>query len=194
MGHAQPEVTVEQILEDCLTVAKFIRELGIKNEEVIIYGRSIGSGFALQLVTAMESYRPDEGPATSPIACLILMSPFLSIRTLAIDLIDSIITNKSGQSSPSWTSYALGFVVRERLCSKEAIKQISCPCFIIHGLRDTLVPYTHAKQLHEICGSEKQEGHQGTECSLLLSASMSHNEFDMEQDFIEPFGYFTQSN
>lgn len=145
---------MEQILQDCQTVSKFVRELGIKNDEIIIYGRSIGSGFALQLVTAMERHQ-DEGP----IACLILMSPFLSIRTLAIDLIDSIINsnNKSGSGGgQSWSSYALGFLVRERLCSKEAIKQISCPCFIIHGLKDTLVPYTHAKQLHEICGSEKQ--------------------------------------
>ena len=78
-----------------MTVSKFVRELGIKNEEVILYGRSIGSGFALQLVTAMESYCP-VGEQSSPIACLILMSPFLSIRTLAIDLIDSIITNKNG--------------------------------------------------------------------------------------------------
>ena len=72
----------------------------------------------MQLVTAMEN-----GPEKKePIACLILMSPFLSIRTLAIDLIDSIITNKSNPSTPSWTSYALGFAVRERLCSYEAIK------------------------------------------------------------------------
>ena len=125
------------------------------------------------------------------------MSPFLSIRTLAIDLLNQNLLQERQEvdatpQPPSLASSVLGYLVRERLESKEAIKHIKCPCFIIHGLRDTLVPYTHAKQLHELCGTARglEDGRSGTECSLLLSASMSHNEFDMERDFLEPVGYF----
>ena len=34
----------------------------------------------------------------------------------------------------------------------------------------------------------------GTECSLLLSATMTHNEFDMERDFLEPLQNFLATN
>jgi hypothetical protein len=44
----QPESSVEQILDDILQVYSFIIEnVGILNKEIILFGRSIGSGFVL---------------------------------------------------------------------------------------------------------------------------------------------------
>ena len=45
---SQPDVSVEQILSDVLEVYTFLYDtIGILNKELIIYGRSIGSGFSL---------------------------------------------------------------------------------------------------------------------------------------------------
>lgn len=54
------------------------------------------------------------------------------------------------------------------------------------------MPYTHAKQLQDLCGKEMSE--HGTECSLLLSSTMTHNEFDIERDFLEPLQHFLTTN
>ena len=79
-----------------------------------------------------------------------------------------------------------------------AIRKIHCPCLIIHGLRDTLVPYQHAKHLQESCGKDNDTANDdispGTECSLLLSNRMTHNEFEMERDLIWPMNNFLQGN
>mmetsp|Transcript_2044 Transcript_2044/g.3614 ORF Transcript_2044/g.3614 Transcript_2044/m.3614 type:complete len:137 (-) Transcript_2044:186-596(-) len=100
-------------------------------------------------------------------------------------------------------SKIMSWIVRERLDNEDAIKRISCPCFIVHGLKDALVPYTHAKRLHEICGTKqnkssyleksKRGSHStggGSECSLLISQTMTHNEFDIDSDFMQPIENF----
>lgn len=84
------------------------------------------------------------------------MSPFLSIRSLSRDIILSEIWGVENLHETtifrSIFSFLLSFMIRDRLNSAETISTISCPCFIIHGLRDMLVPYTHGKLLHELCG------------------------------------------
>lgn len=176
-GVEQPPISVEQILDDCLDVYHTLKDFGVRNHEIIIQGRSIGTGIAIQLVTEIERIALEEDSDQASICCLILMSPFVSIRSLARDIILSEVWGPENlhQTSlfRSWCSYFLSFIVRDRLNSAEAIASISCPCFIIHGLRDSLVPYTHAKLLHDLCGQKKSEQggktRGGAECSFLLS-------------------------
>lgn len=50
-------MTVEQILNDVFDVLSLLKSIaGVKNRDLIIYGRSIGTGFALQLTTALENW------------------------------------------------------------------------------------------------------------------------------------------
>ena len=61
-----------------------------------------------------------------------------------------------------------------------------------------MVPYTHGKLLHELCGKAKNQtagkASGGAECSFLLSQTMTHNEFDTEKDYFEPVSNFLQTN
>ena len=117
---------------------------------------------------ASKSFHYEQDDSKS-VAAIQLMSPFLSIRTLARDLILQTISTPEAQSDNqhnehlrenysehSWWSKScsnfMSYFIRERLDSSLAIQMIQCPCLIIHGLRDTLVPFWHAKELQELSG------------------------------------------
>jgi len=181
------------------------------------------------VVETMASTAGDDPKKDATICCLLLMSPFLSIRQLARDLINAAFFSKKPDFehpeklekprsstkkrrcctlSPIGSfSSVLSWLIRDRLNSEAAITYVHCPTFIIHGLRDTMVPYTHAKRLHELCGVNRvtsldQEDllgtsgsvSAGTECSLLISSTMTHNEYDIQTDFIEPIQNFFSTN
>ena len=76
-----------------------------------------------------------------------------------------------------WSS----FLVRERFNNLEAIKQVRCPTFLLHGKKDSIVPWTHGDELCQSCGGPTM---------LLLSDTMDHNSFDFMEDLIKPFAQF----
>ena len=106
--------------------------------------------------------------ATRNPACLLLMSAFKSIRSIAEDQAGSI----------------LKYLIQERFNNEEKIKKVTCPTFIIHGLKDNLIPYSHSKILHDNCSGP---------CSLVLPENMDHNEFDYCDSLITPFYQFMNS-
>lgn len=61
----------EVIKEDSQTVYAYAQKLGFKQENIIVMGRSIGTGVALEL---MQKANP---------GALVLISPFASIKSLA---------------------------------------------------------------------------------------------------------------
>jgi hypothetical protein len=61
----------EIIKEDSQTVYAYAQKLGFKQENIIVMGRSIGTGVALEL---MQKANP---------GALVLISPFASIKSLA---------------------------------------------------------------------------------------------------------------
>lgn len=66
----------ERILQDAETVFDFlIKECGLKPRDIILFGRSMGSGPATHLASVKEP------------AGLILMSPFTSIRDVVKSLV-----------------------------------------------------------------------------------------------------------
>ena len=85
------------------------------------------------------------------------MTAYLSIR--------SVVSSIAGKLA--------GFLVYERFRNIENIKNVTCPTFLIHGQKDTLIPSKHSRELQEVCGGP---------CSLLLSNDMDHNVFDFYED------------
>ena len=93
------------------------------------------------------------------------MSSFKSIRSIAED--------QAGQ--------ILKFLIQDRFNNIEKIKRVTCPTFLVHGMKDNLIPFSHSKELHKACGGP---------CSLILPANMDHNDFDFTEDLITPFYHF----
>jgi len=89
-------------------------------EDIIIYGRSIGSGFATY--TASK---------TKP-KLLILDSPYLSFKYIA------------QRYAPVFPHSLL---LKYQIRTDHFIKNVDVPIYILHGTRDFLIPLKHAKKL-----------------------------------------------
>jgi len=123
-GIYEGKPSAEKILEDSDFVMSFIiKMLGIKANDIIIFGRSIGSGPATYIASKYK------------INSLLLMSPYTSIRAVARNIVGRI-----GQ-----------FLVAERFRNIDYIKLAKSPVMIIHGLKDQLIPYTQSQDLCEQC-------------------------------------------
>ncbi len=95
------------------------------------------------------------------------MSAFMSIKEVVKDIL-------------GWAAF-ISFVVNERFPNLEHVKQAKCPCFIMHGLKDELIPPKHSRELSKACP---------TYCYLHLVENMDHNEFKLKEDLINPFKKF----
>lgn len=100
-----------------------------REEGIIIYGRSLGSGMAVPLAAAN---RP---------RALILESPFANLYDAA-----------------RHQFYALPYrwLLRYAFRNDKAIRRITCPVHIFHGKRDPVVPYESALKLYALVPGEVQ--------------------------------------
>lgn len=123
----------------------------VEIEDVILMGRSIGSGPALHLA-AYSCFILERKPSA-----LILVSAFKDISKLVADMVGSV----------------AGFIVRNRFKNSGMIEHVDCPTLLIHGKKDTLVPWRHSYTLFAKCRGP---------CSLMLSERMTHDCFDFVED------------
>ena len=85
---------------------------------IVLFGRSLGGG----AVCALALKRPS--------AALILMSTFTSVPAMASKFL------------------VPGFLVRDPFDNLDTIKNYPAPVFIIHGRHDSIIPFSHASDLH----------------------------------------------
>ena len=103
-------------------------KMNIPVQNMIFYGQSIGSGIAT------AGYKYCKSKFNQSPAGLILISPYLSIKTLGSDIFPSCST----------------VPILERFDTKENIKCCDTGLLIIHGYRDEVIPVAHGKKLNEI--------------------------------------------
>lgn len=144
-----------RIIEDGLNVYDYIaNECKWGEENIVVFGRSIGTGAAVQIAGCRKP------------AALLLMSAYTSIRGVIKNIAGSI----------------LQYAVRERFRNKELMKLVTCPVFLIHGLKDTLIPYSESQELLQACNCAP--------CYLSLPEDMDHSEFDFLNDLSFPVKEF----
>jgi len=106
----------DKILQDSIYVLDFVlHTTGLKPKDILLFGRSMGSGPATFLASR---YKP---------GALILMSPYTSIR--------NVVRNKLGFFSR---------LVEERFDNLSLMPHVTCPTFIVHGQKDSLIPFEQA--------------------------------------------------
>lgn len=98
-------------------------KFGYKEENMVIYGRSLGSGFACKLAS---NNKPK---------MLILDAPYYSFSHL---------TNRFLPFMP--VAMILRFSIRTDIW----IRYVHCPIFIIHGTKDWLIPYSSSVRLKNL--------------------------------------------
>lgn len=113
-------VLSEAILyEEALQLYKLARTK-YREDSIIIYGKSLGTGIAAYLASHKNCQR------------LILETPYYSIHALF--------------NRYAWM-FPLNLLLHYRLPTYEYLKNVVAPVSIFHGTDDGVIPYTHAKQL-----------------------------------------------
>ena len=107
----------------------FVDIVGVKPEDIIIFGRSVGTGVATDLATKRK------------VGALILMSPFSSFKAVTRNLVGCF----------------LSLFVAERFNNLKKITKVKAPIFLIHGKRDALVPFDHSLEMYQKCRIQNKD-------------------------------------
>jgi len=113
--------------QNALSAFRFVREiLNWPLDDIIILGRSVGTGIAAALAARHEVHG----------VCLV--SPFLSVQ----ELCKSTVGN-------------LAYLIEDRFPNKDNVPLFRSPLLIVHGQKDGVVPVSHAHRLFGLCKSRK---------------------------------------
>ena len=145
--------SAETIEEDSLTLFDFLtNECKMNNKDIIVCGRSIGTGPATYLASKRKP------------GALILISPIKSLKDTVKNLIGPV-----------------QYLVRNRFNNYERISDVTCPLLIIHGQKDSLIPFEDSIKLCEKTGGPYE---------LVLPENMKHNDVHLYDDFFETIQSF----
>ena len=144
-------------MENTIIIYDFIKKIfNLEDKNIFIFGRSIGTSPAIYLASVRK---PN---------ALFIISAFTSIRAVADNLVGP-----------------LKYLLRERLSSKDYIKNVTCPILFVHGQSDPLIPFKETILLKEKCDCPYE---------VLLPEDMTHNDFDLDEDIIDPINKFIKRN
>lgn len=118
-GKSTGELTEEAMYQQALQVYKMARSKYAPGE-IVIYGRSLGSGIAAHLASIRDCKN------------LILETPYYSLTSVA--------------SRYLWM-YPVESMMRYRLPTFEYLDKVTAPVTIFHGTDDGVIPYDNAVQL-----------------------------------------------
>ena len=142
---------------------------GIPADQIVLVGRSIGSGPATEVAVALEERGTHVGGLalivchrlldfTHPLRFICcLQSPYTSIKALAGDIV-----------SP-WA----GLFVLDRFCNQHRLSTSRVPLYLIHGKADTLIAPHHSESLHAASIAPRKW--------LQLLPGVDHNSFRVGQ-------------
>jgi pimeloyl-ACP methyl ester carboxylesterase len=119
----------QQIKEDSEIIMEYLtKSVGVRQEDIILFGRSMGTGPATHLSAEYNAYS------------LLLMSPYTSIKDVSRSLFGRF-------------SFMITPLVYERFRNIDTIKNSRCPVFFLHGMKDKLIPHSHSLELNNHCPS-----------------------------------------
>jgi len=102
---------------------------GVAGEDIVVYGESLGSGVAIQLVAERPAAALVlDAPYTSIVDVALLAYPYLPVRPLLID----------------------------RYESDRHIMRVNAPLLVLHGERDAVIPVRMGRALYEMAPGPKK--------------------------------------
>ena len=116
------------LYEDARSAIKWLDVKGIKEQNIILYGESLGTGVAVE-VAQNKNY-----------AGVILESPFTSMVNMG---------------KKYYPFFPVSFLLKDKFESNKKIVNISVPVFIVHGKVDKIVPYDMGKKMYELANEPK---------------------------------------
>jgi len=118
-GKSRGKRSEAAIYNDCLYAYNYLKQF-YSEDDIIVYGRSIGSGFATR--TAAEN-KPQK---------LILDSPYYSFIDITKRYLPFLPVER---------------ILRYHIRTDLWMVKVSCPVYILHGTKDRIIPYKSGKKL-----------------------------------------------
>ena len=128
-GKSSGEISESGFYNDAGAAYDFLIQRGFDPQQILIYGRSIGSGVAIDLA----AHRRCKG--------LVLESPFSSLSKLANEKLPFLF--------PS-------VFLRYRFDNIRKMESVTCPVIFLHGSDDTLIPPAHSDRLYRAFTGRKK--------------------------------------
>lgn len=120
--------TEQNLYQDSKKIINWLNNKGVRNEKIILYGESLGTGVAVELGQSNEFNSIIlESPYTSMTDAAKIYYPYLPVHFLLKDKYDSI--NK--------------------------ILEIKTPILIMHGMKDQIVPFSMGVKLFDKANTPK---------------------------------------
>jgi len=121
-GKSTGKRTEASIFHDCQMAYKHLQKQ-YEEEEIIIYGRSIGSGFAARIASWNNP------------KLMILDCPYYSFIDITKRYVPMLPLKK---------------LLRYHIRTDQYIQQVDCAIYILHGARDKLIPYRASSRLAKL--------------------------------------------
>ena len=113
---------------DGKSAIEWLNKKGVKNEDIILYGESLGTAVATHL------------SQNNNFAGVILESPF---------------TSMIGAAKNVYPYFPIRFLLKDKYESDKKIKNIKSPILIMHGEADKIVPFWMGKKIYELANEPK---------------------------------------
>lgn len=121
-GKSTGEMSEKALYEDAQLFYDYVSNQ-YKEEEIILYGRSLGTAFATKLAA-------ENNPSL-----LLLETPFYNLTSVA---------------KKRFPIFPVEYLIKYEFKSNEYIKKVNCKTVIFHGTDDNVVPYNSGKKLFEL--------------------------------------------
>ena len=116
------------LYEDAKSAVKWLSAKGIKEQNIILYGESLGSGVAVE-IAQNKNY-----------AGIILESPFTSMINMG---------------KKYYPFFPIKLLLKDKFENNKKIKKVSIPVLILHGKDDKIVPFVMGKKMYELANQPK---------------------------------------
>ena len=124
----QGKPSEDRLYEDGKSAVRWLNERGVKDEDIILYGESLGTGVATHL------------SQNNNFAGVILESPFTSM----IDAAKNV-----------YPYFPISILLKDKYENDKKIKNIKSPILIMHGEKDKIVPFWMGKKIYELANEPK---------------------------------------
>ena len=102
---------------------------GIKSEDIVLFGHSLGTGVAVQMATEFH------------IGGVILLAPYTSIAEMA---------------QVEFPYLPAKYIARDRFESDKKIRNIHVPLLIVNGTSDQVIPPSQGRRLYDLANEPKE--------------------------------------